>query len=249
MRLHDWTRVDDGTFHDFHNSWVVALKNSLNRGLLPRDYYAQVEQHINRYEGDILTLTRPVPDGGNGSPLPPVPPPGAGAVAVVEAPPKAELHLSGPKYRRRTVTVRHASSHRIVALIEVVSPGNKDRSESVAEFVTKAEVALGNSINITILDLIPVGRHDPDGMAAAVWEEVGGRGYERPADKPLTFAAIVAPRIGLYADHRAAGDELPETPLFLTADHYIKLPLGTTYEETFRGIPAIWREVLEAPPG
>ena len=40
MPIHDWTRVDAGLFHDFHQSWTVALRNALNSGVLPADYFA-----------------------------------------------------------------------------------------------------------------------------------------------------------------------------------------------------------------
>jgi hypothetical protein len=33
MPIHDWSRVDAGLFHDFHQSWIVALRNGLNSGL------------------------------------------------------------------------------------------------------------------------------------------------------------------------------------------------------------------------
>lgn len=26
MGVHDWTRVDAGTFHDFHTCWIAHLK-------------------------------------------------------------------------------------------------------------------------------------------------------------------------------------------------------------------------------
>jgi hypothetical protein len=29
MPVHDWTRVSDGTFHDFHYSWVLEIKRAL----------------------------------------------------------------------------------------------------------------------------------------------------------------------------------------------------------------------------
>ena len=35
MPIHDWTRVDAGTFHAFHVSWVSAIQEALNDGLLP----------------------------------------------------------------------------------------------------------------------------------------------------------------------------------------------------------------------
>jgi hypothetical protein len=34
MPIHDWTRVDAGTFHDFHQAWITHLKETLNDGVL-----------------------------------------------------------------------------------------------------------------------------------------------------------------------------------------------------------------------
>jgi hypothetical protein len=45
MPIHDWTRVDHGTFHDFHQGWVTAIRSALNNGLLPPDYEARIEPH------------------------------------------------------------------------------------------------------------------------------------------------------------------------------------------------------------
>src|SRR5438552_7274050 len=57
MPVHDWTRVSDGTFHDFHYSWVLEIKRALKRGLLPRGYYVMAEQ-LRGDPGapDVLTL-------------------------------------------------------------------------------------------------------------------------------------------------------------------------------------------------
>src|SRR5688572_27893683 len=45
MPIHDWTRVDHGTFHDFHQGWAPLIRSALNNGLLPPEYEAKVEQH------------------------------------------------------------------------------------------------------------------------------------------------------------------------------------------------------------
>ena len=36
MPVHDWTRVDAGTFHAFHTLWIGEIMKALNAGLLPR---------------------------------------------------------------------------------------------------------------------------------------------------------------------------------------------------------------------
>src|SRR6266478_2118611 len=56
MPVHDWTRVNAGTFHDFHSAWIIHLKEALNDGLLPEGYYAMAEQHAGRVIADVLTL-------------------------------------------------------------------------------------------------------------------------------------------------------------------------------------------------
>jgi hypothetical protein len=45
MPIHDWARVDANLFHDFHQTWTIAIRNALNGGLLPKGYSALVEQH------------------------------------------------------------------------------------------------------------------------------------------------------------------------------------------------------------
>jgi len=56
MPIHDWTRVPAGTFHHFHHSWIEEIARALNRGLLPRDYYAMSEQITGSLGPDVLTL-------------------------------------------------------------------------------------------------------------------------------------------------------------------------------------------------
>src|SRR5260370_16145697 len=123
MNLHDWTRVDDSTFHDFHTSWITHLKETLN-GILPPGYYAKAEQHIGRKVGDVLALHASDPERFPATPEPPE----GGTVAVAEAPPKVSRTLVADveaKGKRRTLTIRHTTGHRIIALVEILSPANK----------------------------------------------------------------------------------------------------------------------------
>lgn len=249
MTVHDWTRVDAGTFHDFHLSWISHLKEALNGGLLPSQYYAQAEHHAGRRIADVLTLHASDPET---APAPPSRPAGPGAVAVAEAPPRAAVHLTGravsPKGKPRTLAIRTAAGHRIVALLEIVSWANKDRRKSVREFVTKVVAAMNAGVHVAVIDLFPPGRPDPRGLHGAAWEGLTGATYKPPKDQPLTLASYVArDPVEAYVTHLAVGDVVPDLSLFLTRTHYINLPLGDTYAVTFRGIPAVWRQVLEAP--
>jgi len=57
MPIHDWSRADAGTFHDFHHAWIEEIKRALNR-VLPKDHYALAEQLAGGFGPDVLTLQR-----------------------------------------------------------------------------------------------------------------------------------------------------------------------------------------------
>jgi hypothetical protein len=241
MPVHDWNRVDPGTFHAFHTAWITHLSEALNNGLLPSGYYALPEQHGGRLIADVLTLQ---------GPLPAAPPTGGeGGLAVAETPPRVRRKLSSsPAARgtRRTLTIRHVSGHRIIAMVEIVSPANKDRAAHVAEFADKAETALWQGIHVLVVDLFPPGPHDPHGIHGAIWQRFDDEPYLLPPNEPLTLASCVAgPNPEAYLEHLAVGSTFIEMPLFLSPDRYINLPLEPTYQSAYRGMPAFWRDVLE----
>jgi hypothetical protein len=55
MPVHDWTRVNAGIFHHFHQCWIDELQRALNRGLLPESYYALAEHYAGGFGPDVLT--------------------------------------------------------------------------------------------------------------------------------------------------------------------------------------------------
>jgi hypothetical protein len=166
-------------------------------------------------------------------------------------PPRARWTLTAsPSFRslRRTLTTRHVSGHVIVALIEVVSPANKDRAQNVAELADKVVGAVRAGVHVLVVDLFPPGLHDPEGIPSAIWQRLdeAADAYELPTGEPRALASFVADREPTeYLEHVAVGASLPEMPLFLSPDRYINVPLEATYQEAYRGVPAFWREVLE----
>jgi hypothetical protein len=149
--------------------------------------------------------------------------------------------------KKSTVVVRHSSGDRVIALVEVVSPGNKASRYGLDTFVEKAASALYRGYHLLILDLLPPGPHDPQGIHGALWEESADASYRQPIDKPLTLAAYDAgPPKTAYVEPVAVGDTLPDRPLFFQPGMYISIPLEATYQAAFNGVPARWRRVLEA---
>ncbi len=232
MPLHDWTRVIAGTYHDFHNSWITHLKEALNGGLLMAPYYALGEQRAGEIGPDVLALHE-----SNGYDFSADPGrDGNGMVAVAEAPPRVELaqeaRLEAAFYlaKRRTLVIRHASDDRIVALIEIVSPANKHTRGAVADFVNKVLSAIKEGIHVLVIDPFPPGKHDPQGLHAAVREELGEPTFELPADRRLAMVSYCAKSpITAYIEPTGVGLPFTEMPLFLTKTHYIRVPLEATY--------------------
>ena len=252
MPIHDWTRVEAGIFHDFHHGWIEETKRALNAGLLPEDYYALAEQHAAGFGPDVLTLQGPPADaGGRPSDAPQAPSRGRGT-GLLPAPPRVRLTAETDMefYRRKqsTVAVRHVSGDRVVAMVEIVSPGNKTGRHALQAFVEKAAALLERRIHLLILDLHPPGSLDPQGIHGALWPYLTGSDYQAPRDKTLTLAAYEsAANLRAYIEPMAAGDVLPDMPLFLEPGGYIDVPLEATYGAAFLGVPRRWRQVLEAP--
>ncbi len=249
MPIHDWTRVTAGTWHDFHLAWIAEIRNALNGGILPADYYAQAEQIAGPLGPDVLTLQVPdTPVNGAASP-----PPAGGGVAVSIAPPRmrmtAEAEMDDYVLKRRTLVIRHASGDRIVALLEIVSPGNKTSRHGLRSFVEKAVEALYRGYHLLLVDLFPPGPRDPNGIHGAIWSEFCDVPFELPACEPLTLAAYSAgPRKRAYVEPTAVGRELIDMPLFLEDEIYVNVPLEATYRAAYRGVPRRWQRVLEEPP-
>jgi hypothetical protein len=256
MPVHDWTRVDAGIFHDFHHAWIEEIKRSLNRGILPADYYALAEQHATKFGPDVLTLQSTPPPGSEDSQGPVSgngPESRSASGGVLRVPPRA--HLAGETdldfYRRKqkVVAVRHVSGDDLVAVIEIVSPGNKSGRAAFRDFIEKANSLLSLGIHLLIIDILPPSRRDPSGIHGAIWEELTEQEYAAPRDKPLTLASYDAsPGVRAYVEHLSVGDSLWEMPLFLEPGGHVLVPLEQTYQSAWEAVPRRWQAVIEGRP-
>jgi hypothetical protein len=246
MPVHDWTRVEAGIFHAFHVAWVPEIQRTLNAGLLPEGYYALAEQHTGSAIADVLTL-----HAGTVGSEPLSVPSATGGTLTTEAPPRVRWKQTieaSAVARRRSLAIRHVSGHRLVALLEIISPANKDRAERVADFAAKVVSALDLGVHVLVIDLLPPGPSDPHGIHGVIHQHLEGSddAYNLPAAEPLTLASYAAgPQVEVYLEHRAVGVALPEMPLFLRPDRYVNVPLEPTYQAAYQGMPAFWRAVLE----
>jgi hypothetical protein len=238
MPLHDWTRVPAGLFHHFHQDWSIEIARTLNRGRLPRGFSALVEQRAGPRESDVLTIETHSSSEGDD----------VGGVAM-EGRPRTSIvrRTTSSLYagRANRILVRHHLG-RIVAVIEIISPGNKDSRHSVREFVDKTLEFLLNGIHVLIIDLFPPTARDPHGIHKAIWDELVEEAFSFPPGKDRI---LVSYETGLertaYVEPVAPGDVIPDMPLFLTNDVHVLLPLEATYQETWRSSPEELRLAVE----
>lgn len=236
MPIHDWTKVDAGLFHAFHHRWIDALTDTLNDGLLPEDHYALPEQRIPGPIPDVLTL-RVAPTSEPESPAT------RGGMALADAPVRTTvIHRQDPEVygdRANYITIRHRHGE-VVAVIEIVSPGNKGAVNEFRRFIEKADQWLHAKVSMLIIDLFPPGRRDPFGIHAALWDDE----YHPPAEKPLAVAAYDAHDRTAYVEPLAIGDVLPEMPVFLRMQYYVPVPLEATYQTAWRMFPKQLKSLL-----
>lgn len=238
MPIHDWTRLTPGDFHHFHQAWITYLASSLNMGGLPPGYLAMAEQVTGRPIPDVVTLETRRPPGNSGG------------IAVQDAPPTARVikRFEQVVYAKRAnrVVIRHGRG-RVVAIIEIVSPGNNGSRSALRTFVEKAVDILNQGVNLLVVDLFPPTPRDPQGINKAICDELGDEPLELPPDKPLTAGSFVGGEIPTaYLEPLSIGDALPALPIFLSEDDFVPAPLERTYCEAWEVYPELLKEMMES---
>ena len=148
--------------------------------------------------------------------------------------------------KAQVVIIRHASGDRVTSMVEVLSPGNKNSRNPLRSFVEKAAATIRAGVHLLLIDLHPPGPRDPQGIHPLVWGELEDTDFTLPPDKPLTLASYAAGDVKRYfVEPVAVADALPDMPLFLDPDYYVRVPLEATYRAAWEAVPLRWRRVLE----
>lgn len=237
MPLHDWNRVTPNDYHDFHLSWIAALRTALNSGLLPTGYFALAEHQAAPFTPDVLTLQLP-----NASPTTTR---SSGPTAVLEFTSKAKRKQPKSPAARR-IAIRHTENRRLIAVIEVVSPSNRNGRRARNEFLRKSLAFLSAGVHVAIIDPFPT---DATRFPRRLWKELTGRTASYRASKPYVQSSFTSDADDLFVIAVQSSDldeALPNLPLSLTPDVSITLPLEATYHTAFVGYPLVLRQLLEA---
>lgn len=242
MPMHNWTKVPPGTYHNFHYRWIAAIMDQLNAGLLPPGCFAMAEQVIGRPEPDVVALKGfEVSDQSIAqSTLVLAEPASKPSTSLVM---KAEIERYSLKANR--IVVRHSSGE-VLAIIELISPGNKSSISAIRSIVDKLVDLFYNGINLLVVDPFPPGPRDPNGIHALIWEQVNDEPFLLPPDRPLTCASYQAsPTKTAWIEPISVGMELPVMPLFLKGQAYINLPLESSYQETWGFLPKELKRLVD----
>lgn len=239
MPAHDWTRVGAGLFHNFHQMWSVQLTNYLNSHLMPPGYFALVEQRTGGSEPDLIAVE-----------IENAPPSGQSAFSSTITRPKTQLiqrfETENERYARRAnrISIRHQLGE-VVAVIEIVSPGNKSSRHAIRSFVQKTVEFLESGIHVVVIDLFPPMPRDPNGIHDAIAGALGDDSIPLPEDKPLTLVGYDATQpVTDYIEPFAVGDVLRDVPLFLNSETFVSLPIERTYLETWELTPRPIRDLV-----
>lgn len=242
MPIHDWSRVAAGTWHSFRFSWTAAIMDQLNSGLLPDGCFAMAEQVVSGPEPDVVTLK------GNDFGVPFADSPEPVALADRTAPSTSVVMQLSDADRYAAKTNRINVCRRlgeVLAVIELVSPGNKNSRHAITSFVEKLVSLVRSDINLLVVDPFPPGPRDENGLHALIWSELGGDEFTLPAERLLTMASYqTQPSRTAWVEPTKLGSKLPTMPLFLRGNAFVNLPLEPSYAETWNHLPRELQKVV-----
>jgi Protein of unknown function (DUF4058) len=219
-------------WESFHSSWATKLADALTERWLPAGYIAEEHAHLGpSVEIDVGTFERDASATAEE---------GSGAVATVGpkiwVPPAADGVL--PAVFPDTFEVRILSTDtgpKLVAAIELVSPGNKDRPAERRAFATKCASYLCQGISVIIVDIVTNHRANMHNEILRLMET--GDALELPPEANL-YAVAYRPlrrgtgdEIDIWRVPLALGQALPTLPLGLRADLVIPVEFEAAYAE------------------
>jgi hypothetical protein len=218
------------SWEGFHGLWAAALVEKLNRDVLADEYFADMQVHIgSQVEVDIATLEESKGTGQRSGTA-------ATALAPAWAPPATDLVF--PIVFPDDIEVQvfaTVTGATLVGAIELVSPGNKDRSETRQAFAAKCVSYLTRGIGLIVVDIVT------NRLANMHNEVMALLGRGEPfllAPSVTTYAVAYRPsrqtsgdQIELWPRPVPLGQPLPMLPLALRNAGVVPVDLETTYSE------------------
>jgi hypothetical protein len=223
--------------------WSGVIAERLNLTLLPAGYFAEIQAHVgSRIEIDFATFdsdpqarqVEPIGEADSG-----------GSVATLTAPPKVwtlpAADFSFPAIFPDVFEVlafREGAGPTLVAAIELVSPGNKDRPEARRAFAAKCASYLQAGVGLMVVDVVTDRQANLHNALADLLDLdesgrlAGGSFLYATAYRPMRQDG--SDRVEVWAASLAVGGALPTLPLALKLGPCLPLDLESTYAEVCR---------------
>jgi hypothetical protein len=220
-------------WESFHSGWATRIADQLNERV-PEEFVVAEHAHAgSNLEIDVATFEH----GRTQARLE------RAGTAVALAPtwaPPAPVHVV-PATFLDTFEVRVFSTiagRTLVAAIELISPGNKDRPEERLAFATKCASYLHQGVALIVIDIVTNRRANLHNEILRLLP--GASAAEMPAQASLYAVAYrpvlreERPEIDIWPVAFALGQPLPTLPLRLTADLFVPVDFESTYQEACR---------------
>lgn len=225
-------------WESFHAAWAGSLADDLNRRL-PSGYFAEEQTHAGPgAEIDVATFenyAEPPRHSANG------PSTSSASVALaVWAPPAPTLTI--PALFADDFEVRILSNQigpSLVAAIELISPRNKDRSESRRAFAVKCAGYLHQGVSLLIVDIVTNRRADLHRDILGLLNPRAVIENSEASASPQAVAYQPVRRqnreeIDIWLSRFQVGDALPTLPLAIAADQILPIDLEASYHDACR---------------
>jgi hypothetical protein len=226
------------SWDEVHGGWPMVIVQQLGQ-LLPPQYSAGPRVHLgSEIEIDVATfISEPAvatygTTDSQAASAPPLWRPGEPTLTV-------ETDLADfDEYQVRVYDMHRG--RRLVAVIELISPANKDRTEHRQQFTAKCAALLRQGVSVMLVDAVTV--RDAN-LYASLLQLIDQRDPslgERPSG---TYAVAcrwnprgTSPRLEAWYHSLAPGSPLPCLPLWLADELAIPLDLEASYEQTCRDL-------------
>ncbi len=222
------------SWEGFHGQWPAKIVEGLN-AKLPPEYEAEPRVHLGAaFEIDVAAY-----EAGTVESYTPTLPNNGSIATAAWSPPRPALLLDADvpapsEYEVLVYDVAH--ERRLVAVVELVSPGNKDLPENRRAFVQKCDALLLKGVCVAIVDIVTVRAAN---LYRDLTELIGASGATA-VDTAIYAVACRGLRNGdrwrveAWQHELAIGQPLPTLPLWLTEQMSVPLDLEASYEETCR---------------
>jgi Protein of unknown function (DUF4058) len=227
---------DQFPWDSFHSTWATRIADALNDKWLSPEFIAAEHTHTgSSLEIDVATFER-------ASGRPSVPTNGASTATMVQTTwtPATATQIM-PAVFPNSFEVRVFSTSgglTLVAAIELISPGNKDRHEERRAFAAKCASYLHQGVALIVMDIVTSRKANLHNETMRLMDSA--EEFLLPADVDL-YAVAYRPvlreeraEIDLWKAPCAVGQPLPLLPLRLTGDLFVPVDFEAAYQEACR---------------